>query len=200
MSREDNMKKKLIGILLLAAAMVSIPLITVRNGVYPDAREVFSDSSTNKTDKITELVCAGYRDEYCAEAIKALVIILNSNYKAKKNKFSEKDFMSKEKFVKKYGENKYSFIEKTVDELKEKTIKYKKETVYTPLFFLSDGYIMKNQEYPQLKNCACPWDKLSDSFEECGNINGISMNTVNELCKKGASYKEAIKWFINGKV
>lgn len=200
MSREDNMKKKLIGILFFIAAMMSIPLVTVRNGVYSDAIDVFQNSSTNETDKLTALVCASYRDEYCDEAVRGLVIILNSNYKTKKNKFSDSDFMGKEVFIKKYGEDKYSFIEKTSNELSDKTIKYKKKTVYTPLFYLSDGYVMKSKKYPHLKDCACPWDKLSDGFEECGNINGISMNTLNELCKKGASYKEAIKWFINCKI
>ena len=200
MSREDNMKKKFIGILLLIAAMMSIPLITVRNGVDSDVKEVFAESSTNETQKITELVCANYKDEYCKETIKALAIILNSNYKSSKNKFSDKNFMSKEKFIKKYGEDKYSFLEKTVNELSDKTIIYKKKTVYTPLFYLSDGYVVKSEKYPHLKDCACPWDKLNDGFEECGNINGISMNTLNELCKKGTSYKEALNWFINGKV
>ncbi|MCH5298695.1 MAG: hypothetical protein J1E96_02920 [Ruminococcus sp.] len=194
------MKKKLIGILLLIAAMMSIPLVTVRNGVFSDVKEVFRDNNTNKSEKLTELVCASYRDEYCNEAINALAIILNSNYKAEKKKFTDKDFMNKEEFIKKYGEDKYSFIEKTVAEFKDKTIKYMKKTVYTPLFYLSDGYTMKSEKYPQLRDCACPWDKLSDEFEECGNINGISMNTVNELCKKGASYKEALRWFINAKV
>ncbi len=194
------MKKKFIGILLLIAAMASIPLITVKNNAYADAKEVFADSSINENKSITELVAANYRDEYTDETIKTLVIILNSNYKTKKNKFSDKDFLNKENFIKKHGEDKYSFLEKTVNEFSEKTIKYKKKTVYTPLFYLSDGYTMKSENYPQLKGCACPWDKLNNKFEECGNTIGISMNTINQLCKKGASYKEALKWFVNCKI
>lgn len=200
------MKKKLIGLLLVLVTMVSIPLFAVENSAYKEAVAVFAHKSDKKNEneqsKILGITAAKFRKEYSEETLKAIVIILNTNYMENKNNFNlndSKDYLSQKEFNKKYGndaEKYYSMIENATESAKGKYITYKSKAVYIPFFYLSEGYTERSLKYPYIRNSASPWDCLSKGYKENNNTTGVSLNGLNTLCKKGLSCKKALKWYL----
>ncbi|MGN0488541.1 MAG: hypothetical protein ACI4HO_04700 [Ruminococcus sp.] len=193
------MKKKLIIIILILVLMLGIPLFTTNNMIINDIKNNYlvkenTKASTNAqlSDKETIycIVSEKYRDEYCDETIKAMTIILYSNYKIKPDKY-KLNGNYKEEYVKKYSENKFHKLTNTIDKVYGNIITYKNKPVYIPLCYKSAGFTESSKEYPYIKNAASPWDNTKSNNKVC-----VSLNGINNLCKKAYSYKEAMAWYL----
>ena len=191
------MKKKITGLLLILAIMAAIPLIFGKNKIKVDTKNIFQSKSSKKTELISSAAAYYFRDSYSDETLKALILILNSNYKT--GKLSNKDRISKNDFIKKYKNGKvyYSKIENTAKKLSDRYITYKNKAVYIPCFNLSKGYTEINNKFPYLKSRACPWDVIEKGYNKKASSVGISLNSLDRLCKNGMSGKNALGQFIS---
>lgn len=188
-----NMKKHFTALTLIAIFLVAIPLFTAGINI-PKSSD--NESSAQKDTELTDMLAYEYNENYCKEGLKAVAIILNSNYKAGEKAKT----MSKKEFLKKYknGKNYYSNLEKLSEELKDRYITYKGKAVKVPYFFITDGSC--KAEEPYLKNTANPWDLLSAKYTFDAK-SGVSLNSINEMCKKGMSSEEALeRYFKNVKI
>ena len=187
----ENMKKHMIALILAAAFLIVVPILTVRNNAANDKNNDFISNKENNSDYLTEILANEFREEYCSEGLKAVGIILNSNYKSGEKIQS----LNKSEFIKKYknGEKYYSLIEKTADEIGDKCITYKGKAVKLPYYYTTNGNC--DDEYSYLKNTANPWDLINKNYTYDSKP-GISLNSLNELCKKGLSCEESLSRYL----
>lgn len=191
------MKKKITGLLLILAIMAAIPLVFSKNNIKIDTKKIFQNKTSKKNELISSAAAYYFRESYSDETLNALILILNSNYKG--GKLSKNERISKKDFLKKYknGSIYYSKIENKVKKLSDRYITYKNKAVYIPLFNLSKGYTEKIKKYPYLKTCACPWDVQAKGFNKKSESIGISLNSLNALCKNGESCEKALEHFLD---
>lgn len=199
------MKNKIIGLLLTLLAMISVPLLVTDSTVFKEVQQTFSAEKTEGSGKelhITEALAGNFRKKYGNETLKALAIILNTNYKSNPNSFLSKEKrLSRNAFLKKYpknGEKYYALITNAVKSTRGKYITYKGKAVYIPYFHLSRGYTLASRKYPYIKTTASPWDCLEKSFKNNQNTTGVSINGINALCQRGLSCTEALNSYLNG--
>lgn len=185
------MKKLLIAASLAAALMIAIPLFTVKNNTFGDIKKIFNSKKEVKSDALTEIVAYNFKEDYCDEGLKAITIILNSNYKAgdKLKRLNKKDFIKKYK----NGANYYSKIEKTIKENNGKYITYKGKPARIPYCYISNGKCLI--DYPYIRKTSSPWDLLSKDYTFDAKSN-VSLNSINTLCKNGLSYKESLSRYL----
>ncbi len=185
------MKKLLAAAALAAALMIAIPLFTVKNNALGDIKKMFNSKKEAKSDALTEIVAYNFKEDYCGEGLKALAIILNSNYKAgdKLKRISKKDFLKKYK----NGASYYSKIEKTVKEISGSYITYKGKPARIPCCYISNGKCQI--DYPYIRKTSSPWDLLSKSYTFDAKSN-VSLNSINALCENGLSYKESLSRYL----
>ena len=88
------MKKKITGLLVILAIMAVIPLVFSKNKIQFDAESVFQNPNSGKTALITSAAAFHFRENYSDETMKALILILNSNYKAGKLNKKETRFLN----------------------------------------------------------------------------------------------------------
>lgn len=190
------MKKKFIGLLLILAIMASLPVILGQSKLNISAKNSESKPKITQNNPVVNAAAYHFRKHYNESTLKSLVLILNSNYKAKK--LDKTNTITKADFVKKYksGNDYYSKIENTVKKLDGEYITYKNKPVYIPLFKVSKGNTNSSKKYPYLDAAACPWDKIKKDCKTRGKEVGISVNTLDKLCAQGLSYKEAVGYFL----
>ena len=184
------MKKKIICMAIIFSLMLIIPFFTVENKENFSAKDKFLSKN-----QVCELLSNEFRTEYNTETLKVLAIILQSNYKA--DKFTL-EYMSKDDFYNKYGEKSdeyYKKIKEAANKTYKKIILHKKSEIYIPY-----SYVLKsstdNSDMKYFKNVATPWDCLRAEYT-AGATEGISLNSVNQLCKNGYSYEKALNYFMN---
>lgn len=146
-------------------------------------------------------VAKEFRGEYNFETLKAITIILQSNYSFKeinptKNK---KTYLNKNDFCKKFkekGDKYYDKIEKAVNEVYGEIVFFNNKKLHIPYcYVLSEDN--DNSNYGYLKNCGTPWDCVNKSYKESKEKFGISLNSLNKLCENGLNYQEALGYFLN---
>ena len=182
-----NMKKHFTALSLIAIFLIAIPLFTIKINI-PKSND--NESASQKSTNLTDMLAYEYNENYCKEGLKAIGIILNSNYKSgvKVKTLSKKEFLQKYK----KGESYYSFIEKISEEIKDRCITYKGKTVKIPYCYITDGSC--KEEKPYLKSTANPWDLLNAKYSFDAK-SGVSMNSINLMCKKGLSCEESLNRF-----
>lgn len=188
------MKKKITALLVILAIMAAVPLFSNLKSIkFPKD----NPKNLTKTEIITRTAANNFRKHYCRETIKALVLILNSNYKA--GALDKNDMIKKSDFIKKFrkGKEYYSLIENTVKENADNCISYKGKAASIPYFKVSKGYTDSSKKYPYLKACACPWDTRKKDFKNSEKTVGISINTLDKLCAMGLDYKSAVDHFMS---
>lgn len=195
------MKKKLIVLTLILVLMWSIPLFTTNNMIIKDFKNKFltvKDSKKSADLQLTDkeiiycLTAERYKDEYCDEVIKAMSIILYSNYKFKPSDFKLNN-KYRDEFIFKYGKKKFKKMTNAIDNVYGNIITYKNKPAYIPCYYKSSGNTKGSKKYPYIKNAASPWDNTKSNHKVC-----VSLNGINQLCKKGYNYKEALGWYLEG--
>lgn len=188
-----NMKKHFTALTLIAIFLIAIPLFTAGINI-PKSSD--NESSAQKDTELTDMLAYEYNENYCKEGLKAVAIILNSNYKAgeKAKTLSKKGFLKKHKDGKKI----YSDLKKICKDTKNLCITYKGKAVKPPYYYITNGACKSEQPY--LKAAANPWDLLSADYTYDAKP-GVSFYSINEMCKSGMSWKESLnRYFKNVKI
>lgn len=95
------MKEKLIAVVLLLILTAILPIAVSKCSEQSFAKPTVSTSDTPEKPKDSgEILCALtaglYKDSYSAETLKAIAILMNTNYKANPDSFKANDFLYEE--------------------------------------------------------------------------------------------------------
>lgn len=201
------MKKKVIALTIFLLFMAFVPFLAAKcssaNTLKPTIQHSKSTSdtayNTNLENKILcGLVAANYKDGFSEETLKAIAIILNTNYKYDKKSFDttdksvcifEKDADSKLKDI-------YPQIKSAVESSKNTIITYNDKPCYIPFSDISNGNTVDSDEYKYITAVASPWDCFANNYDKNCKCVGISLNGIDYLCKNGDSAEKAIKWYL----
>lgn len=197
------MKEKIIALILMFILMALLPFAAAKCSDNNTSTSTMSTADTPKKPAENEdygktlcaLLAAKYDKSYSTEALKALAIILNTNYKVNPNSFSDEDYLIEENTSGSMKEI-YSQIKKAADYAKEKTLCINRKALYIPFSPVSNGATVQSDDYSYLQSVASPWDCYCSDFSEDAKCVGVSINGVNYLCKNGATAEDALLWYL----
>ena len=203
------MRQKIIFIIVLLLVMATLPLAICKNFTKNLSKQTFSEKDKQSEifngnsqdftkETLASLVAAQYRDEYNEETLKAIAVIIHTNYKTKPDSFNFDDndiYISENDADSSLKENYYK-IKTAVDGVYEKTLCQNDKAFYIPYSYLSNGTTKTDEEFPYIQNVASPWDCYSNEYDEDSDCIGISLYGLNYLCKKGYDYASALKWYL----
>lgn len=200
--------KKILACSLLLVLMALLPFTAVMCSSDTDKSKNRLTSSTGKSINDTKssdnneilvgLTAALCNENFSDEAIKAIAILLNTDYEVNPDYFDleNKDvYLSKDEIdnsVKEY----YSRVESIVKSMGKKSLTTNNEKFFIPYSQSSCGYTLDSKECEYIKSVASPWDCFSKSYDESSQCVGVSIDGINYLCKNGASAEQALKWYL----
>ena len=156
-----------------------------------------SESKAELTDaELCGMVAANYDESYCEETLKALAVILYTNYCLAPDDYDLKD--SRICILESNAENSvkenYNTIKSAVSAVYKKALCSNGKVLYIPFTSSTNGKTSSSSEYPYLTAVASPWDSYSNANddEHCG----VSLNGINYLCNDGYSYALALQWYL----
>lgn len=156
-----------------------------------------SESKAELTDaELCGMVAANYDESYCEETLKALAVILYTNYCLAPDDYDLKD--SRICILESNAENSvkenYNAIKSAVSAVYKKALCSNGKVLYIPFTSSTNGKTSSSSEYPYLTAVASPWDSYSNANddEHCG----VSLNGINYLCNDGYSYAQALQWYL----
>lgn len=156
-----------------------------------------SESKAELTDaELCGMVAANYDESYCEETLKALAVILYTNYCLAPDDYDLKD--SRICILESNAENSvkenYNTIKSAVSAVYKKALCSNGKVLYIPFTSSTNGKTSSSNEYPYLTAVASPWDSYSNANddEHCG----VSLNGINYLCNDGYSYAQALQWYL----
>lgn len=156
-----------------------------------------SESKAELTDaELCGMVAANYDESYCEETLKALAVILYTNYCLAPDDYDLKD--SRICILESNAENSvkenYNTIKSAVSAVYKKALCSNGKVLYIPFTSSTNGKTSSSSEYPYLTAVASPWDSYSNANNEehCG----VSLNGINYLCNDGYSYAQALQWYL----
>lgn len=157
------------------------------------------DEKTDKNDEIiiglTAVLCG---ENFSEEAIKAIAIMVNTDYEINPEYFDLDDkeiYLSKEELINSDKEY-YSKIESIVSSIDKKTLTVKNEKIFIPYSQTSCGYTLDSEDCEYITSVASPWDCFSQDYDENTECIGVSVNGINYLCQNGATAEQALKWYL----
>ena len=178
------MKSKIASIIIFLLFMAIIPT-TIINFNNSD-RRVFKDNINNENIKIAYIVSSLYKDNYADETIKAIAIICKNNYSIKPE--------NKKTNITSYDN--FNYILKIVKSIRKYNLTYNNKTVYIPFSKSSNGTTLKDDKYSYIRAVASPWDIYNSKYNKNNNCIGVSIEGLNYLCLDGASFEEALQWYL----
>lgn len=200
--------KKILACSLLLVLMALLPFTAVKCSGNSDKNKNRLTSSTGKTinDKkisdnneilvgLTATLC---NENFSDEAIKAIAILLNTDYEVNPDYFDLEDkevYLSKNEIDNSEKEY-YLKVEKIVNSMERKSLTVNNEKFFIPFSQSSCGYTLDSKECEYIKSVASPWDSFSKSYDESSQCVGVSINGINYLCNNGASAEQALKWYL----
>ena len=201
--------KKILACTLLLVLMALLPFTAVKCSTSGSKSESKLTSSTSKTNNDTKesdkynailvgLTAAVCKENFCDEAIKAIAILLNTDYEVNPDKFdldNKEVYFSKDELDNSKKEY-YSKIESIVNSMDKKTLSVKEEKVFIPYSQISCGYTLDSEYCVYIMSVASPWDCFSQYYDEKAECIGVSVNGINYLCQNGASAEQALKWYL----
>lgn len=201
--------KKILACALLLVLMALLPFTAVKCSTSGSKSESELTSNTGKTNNDTNgsndtneilvgLTAALCKENLCDEAIKAIAILINTDYEVKPEYF---DLENKEVYFSKGGLDNsdreyYSKIESIVNSMDKKTLSVKNEKVFIPYSQISCGYTLDSEDCVYIMSVASPWDCFSQGYDENAECVGVSVSGINYLCQNGASAEQALKWYL----
>ena len=190
------MKKHFTALILASLFLILIPLFIVKLNAPNNEKQSYNSKNEISGGLTAEMLAYEFREEYCREGLKALAIILNSNYKAgvKLKNLSKTEFIKKHK----NGAYHYSLLENTVKETADYCVTYKAKAVIIPYSYVTNGKC--ENDYAYLRNTANPRDFINPEYK-FNSPSGVSLYSINELCKKGLSCEESLsRYFADTKI
>lgn len=203
-----NLKVRILSFGILLVIMALLPVVAVKCSFADSnykASSATNDSVSNiKADEIDKnkilcgLLAGEYKENYCKEALKAVAILINTDYAVKPESFdvNDKDICIFEEDTDNSLRENYSKIEDVFDSVSELKISVNDEFKYIPYSDTSNGNTVKSESYEYLTCVASPWDCYSEGYSEETQCVGVSLNGIDYLCKNGASAEEALKWYL----
>ena len=201
--------KKILACTLLLVLMALLPFTAVKCSNRGSKTEVNLTSSTGKTDNNTNvsddsneilvgLTAAVCNENFCDEAIKAIAILINTDYEINPDNF---DLENKEVYLSKdtldnSEKEYYSKVESIINAMDKKTLTLGNEKVFIPYSDISCGYTLDSEDCEYITSVASPWDCFSQEYDENAECVGVSVNGINYLCRNGASAEQALKWYL----
>lgn len=156
-----------------------------------------SESKAELTDaELCGMVAANYDESYCEETLKALAVIIYTNYCLAPDDYDLKN--SRICILESNAENSvkenYNTIKSAVSAVYKKALCSNGKVLYIPFTSSTNGKTSSSSEYPYLTAVASPWDSYSNANddEHCG----VSLNGINYLCNDGYSYAQALQWYL----
>ncbi len=199
------MKEKIIAAVVLLILMAMLPFTAVRCN---DANTTVKTNSatadisakpSNKNEKILcGLVAANIKDNYCSETLRAIAIIMNTNYTINPKSFDLEDVnvCTYEKYANSSIKEIYPQIFQSVSSCKELYLKLNNEKQYIPFSESSSGCTVIDENYDYLTSVASTWDCFLENYDADAQCCGVSISGVDYLCKNGYSAEEALLWYL----
>lgn len=201
--------KKILACALLLVLMALLPFTAVKCSNRSSKTEVNLTSSTGKTDNNTKvsddsnailvgLTAAICNENFCDEAIKAIAILINTDYEINPDNFDlkNKDVYLSEDELDNSKKEYYSKIKSIVNSMDKKILTLGNEKVFIPYSDISCGYTLDSEDCEYITSVASPWDCFSQDYDENAECIGVSVNGINYLCQSGAGAEQALKWYL----
>ena len=209
------MRTKVIFIIIFLLTMAFLPIIISKcsspqtavtsNSTADKATEPVTANEPSKSETIVEtttesdlcgMVAAKYNENYCEETLKALTIILYTNYIVSPDSYdlSDIDICLPESKAENSVKENYNKIKSAVSSVYKKALCADGKAFYIPFCDFTNGKTSTNSEYPYLTAVASPWDSYANADD--GEYYGVSLNGINYLCNDGYSYEEALQWYL----
>lgn len=195
------MRKVSIYCLVLFSVLALFPIFAI---IISGENEKITINTTEATDEISQtkeeinaddvviLTLTMVDEDFCDEGILAALAIARNNL----NCNTDNNILSNN--LNTHSKNKS--LEKRVHKLYKKLdieITYQNKSVFIPSTSLTKGYTETNENYLYIEAVASPWDCFDNDFvhnKEYGI--GVSLKGIDYLCKNGADYKEALRWYL----
>lgn len=188
------MKENLIAVVLLLILTAILPIAVSKCSERSFVKPTVSTSDTPEKPKDSgEILCALtaglYKDSYSAETLKAIAILMNTNYKANPDSFKANDFLYEENAS---GSIKdvYGEIKKAAESAKNKTLRKNSEALFVPYSETSNGTTYKNENYRYIHSVASPWDCYQTDFDANAECVGVSLRELITFAKTAAVPKK----------
>ncbi|WP_294466587.1 hypothetical protein [uncultured Ruminococcus sp.] len=201
--------KKILACALLLVLMALLPFTAVKCSTNGSKSENTLTSSTGTTKTNTKssddtneilvgLTSALCNENFSSDAIKAIAILINTDYLVNPEYFDLEDktvYVSKDELDNSEKEY-YLKVENIVKSIDKKTLTVKNKKVFIPYSQLSCGYTLDSEDCEYITSVASPWDCFSKEYDENAECIGVSINGINYLCQNGASAEQALKWYL----
>lgn len=178
--------------------MALLPFFAIKcNTVEKDNNNSnIENNKINSDDILCGFVAGLYKENYCDETLKALAILVKSNYSVLPDKFDINSdvFVAKEN-ASGYLKDNYQKIEKTVNSTEE-LLFHNEKIKYIPYSTISNGTTAESDDYDYLCAVASTWDCFSKNYDKDSVCVGVSIEGVDYLCRNGASAQEALLWYL----
>ena len=200
--------KKILACSLLLVLMALLPFTAVKCSSDTDKTKNRLTSSTGKTindekssdnkEILVGLTSALCNENFSNEAIKAVAILINTDYKVNPDFFdleNKEVYLSKDELDNSLKEY-YSRVEKIVNSIDKKTLTANNENFFIPYSQSSCGYTLASEDCEYITSVASPWDCFLKNYDESSQCIGVSIDGIDYLCKNGANAEQALKWYL----
>lgn len=203
-----NIGKKILACGLLLILMALLPFTAVKcsdgtkNEIKLTSSTVNSKSDNNNNADTNEilvgLTAAICNENFSDEAIKAIAILINTDYEVNPDYFDleDKEIYLSENTLDNSQKEYYSRVEELVKSMNKKNLTVKNERVFIPYSQISCGHTLDSEDCEYITSVASPWDCFSQSYDENAECIGVSIIGINYLCQSGASAEQALKWYL----
>lgn len=168
-----------------------------------EQESTFEEETSQQSNDILDeaelcgLVAANYNEIYSEETLKALAIILYTNYTADPQNYdlSNTEICLPESDTENSVKENYSTIKSAVTSVYKKTLCTNGKAFFIPFCYSSNGKTSTNSEYPYITAVASPWDCYNNTDYD-SEYYGVSLCGINYLCSEGYNYEEALLWYL----
>ncbi|MGN0449042.1 MAG: hypothetical protein ACI4G0_01585 [Ruminococcus sp.] len=188
--------------------MALLPFTAVKCSGNSDKNKSRLTSSTGKTNIDTKssdnneilvgLTAALCNENFSDEAIKAIAILINTDYEVNPDYFDleNKDVYLSKDTLDNSDKEYYLKVESIVNSTQRKSLTVHNEKFFIPYSQSSCGYTLDSEDCEYITSVASPWDCFSQSYDENSQCVGVSINGINYLCNNGAGAEQALKWYL----
>lgn len=198
--------KKILACSLLLVLMALLPFTAVKCSSDTDKNRLTSstgktindEKSSDNKEILVGLTSALCNENFSDDAIKAVAILINTDYKVNPDFFdleNKEVYLSKDELDNSLKEY-YSRVEKIVNSIDKKTLTANNKNFFIPYSQSSCGYTLASEDCEYITSVASPWDCFLKNYDESSQCIGVSIDGIDYLCKNGANAEQALKWYL----
>lgn len=185
------MKSRIAAIICLLILMALIPAAVVgMSGNDVKMTSSTPDTAVKSDDKSQTVINTAVSlcgKDFCDEALKAALIIAESNYLSRIKMKTNDNSSDKEL---------YNRVEQIYNSNNEIYFTYNEKAVYIPCSPCSNGATVTSGKYEYLSTAASPWDCDCPEYNKDIACEGVSIYGVNYLCEKGYSAEDSLEYYL----